>query len=85
MFRCDLTFGLPQSESRDLRRDRFRQFQVATRFDTIWARFGHEYSGVCGPEKFLPRDTLRCRFGAHPFVVVLKAPNAFRQNPELTF
>ncbi|WP_211708901.1 hypothetical protein, partial [Paraburkholderia aspalathi] len=27
VFGCDLKFGLPQSKSRDLRRDRFRQFQ----------------------------------------------------------
>jgi hypothetical protein len=32
-----LTFGLPQSKSRDLRRDRFRQFPVTSRFDTLWA------------------------------------------------
>jgi hypothetical protein len=40
MFGCDLTFGLPQSKSRDLRRARFRQFPVASRFDTVWAMSG---------------------------------------------
>jgi len=38
VFGCDLKFGLPQSKSRDLRRDRFRQFPLASRFDTVWAR-----------------------------------------------
>ena len=37
VFGCDLKFGLPQSKSRDLHRDRFRQFRVASRFDTVWA------------------------------------------------
>jgi hypothetical protein len=41
VFGCDLTFGLPQSKSRDLRRAGFRQFTVATRFDTLWAMKGH--------------------------------------------
>ena len=39
MFGCDLTFAFPHFTSRDLRRDRFRQFPVARRFDTLWADF----------------------------------------------
>jgi hypothetical protein len=34
---CDLTFVFPHFTSRDLRRDRFRQFPEARRFDTLWA------------------------------------------------
>lgn len=49
MFRCDLTFGLPQSTSRDLRRERFRQFPVATRFDTIWAIRSRWPQAASGP------------------------------------
>jgi len=41
MVSCDSTFGLSQSKSRAPVRDRFRQFPVATRFDTLWAMFGH--------------------------------------------
>jgi hypothetical protein len=37
---CDLTFVFPHFTSRDLRRDRFRQFPEARRFDTLWANFG---------------------------------------------
>jgi len=39
MFGPDLTFGSPRSKSRDLRRDGFRRFPVATRFDTLL--YGH--------------------------------------------
>lgn len=39
MFGRDLTFVLLQSKNRDLRRARFRQFAVATRFDTLWADY----------------------------------------------
>jgi hypothetical protein len=41
MVGCDLTIGLTQSKSRALVRDRFRQFPVATRFDTLWAMNRH--------------------------------------------
>jgi hypothetical protein len=51
VFGCDLKFGLPQSKSRDLRQDRFRQFPVASRFDTVWA--------ACSRSVF----TTRVRFG----------------------
>jgi ribosomal-protein-alanine N-acetyltransferase len=37
VFGCDLTFGFPQSKSRDLSSASSRQFTVATRFDTLWA------------------------------------------------
>jgi hypothetical protein len=43
---CDLTFVFPHFTSRDLRRDRFRQFPEARRFDTLWA--GHRLSSIGG-------------------------------------
>jgi hypothetical protein len=60
---CDLTFGSPQSKSRDLRRDRFRQFTVATRFDTLWAINRHSpvasrgRSDVGSPQEERKRQT----------------------------
>ena len=69
MFGCDLTFGLPQSKSRDLHRDRSRQFPVASRFDTVWAdrgRFRECGSGIVTlPTANLnPMGDLRMRIAA---------------------
>jgi hypothetical protein len=54
VFACDLMFGLPQSKSRDLRRARFRQFTVATRFDTLWAVCCPTRDDTCRPTRTQP-------------------------------
>jgi len=51
MFGPDLTFGSPRSKSRDLRRDGFRRFPVATRFDTLWAVFSPVVQSGCRFDK----------------------------------
>jgi hypothetical protein len=51
---CDLTFVFPHFTSRDLRRDRFRQFPEASRFDALWA------VAECGSVAYDPKALNPC-------------------------
>jgi len=63
MFGPDLTFGSPRSKSRDLRRDGFRRFPVATRFDTLWADTGSLPSERGGAQRLTRRPFVTVTLG----------------------